>query len=79
LVTEEDEAMSEWDGLPRFSKLSSVLYPDQVSLERRAEMQKIAAREGKQLRGSTLLSHEERKHVSQLGGVAVSSQQQKRK
>jgi hypothetical protein len=69
----------DWNGLPRFSKLASALYPDQVPAERRQQMNKIAAGEGKRLGGANLLSHEARKHVSQLGGTAVSSQQEKKK
>jgi hypothetical protein len=55
------------------------MYPDQVPPERRREMDALARNEKKQLRGANLLSHEERKHVSQLGGVAVWSQQEKKK
>jgi hypothetical protein len=54
------------------------MYPDLVDPTRRAEMEKLARGEGKRLGGSALLSHEERKHVSQLGGVAVSSQEKKK-
>jgi hypothetical protein len=63
--------MSEWDRLPRFSKLASAMFPDQVSPERRAEMDKIARGEKRQLRGPGLLSHEARGAVSPLGNVAV--------
>jgi hypothetical protein len=63
--------MSEWQGLPRFSKLASAMFPDQVSLERRAEMDKIARGEKRQLRGPGLLSHEARGATSPLGGTAV--------
>ena len=69
----------DWASLPRLSKLASVLYSAQVPKERLAEMQKIAAREGKQIRGSTLLSNAERGAVSQLGGVAVARPEIKQK
>jgi hypothetical protein len=71
--------MTEWNGLPRFSKLASCIYPDLVGPTRRAEMEKLAAGEGRRLGGSALIGHEKRGPVSQLGGLAVSSQQQKRK
>jgi hypothetical protein len=63
--------MSEWDRLPRFSKLASCLWPDRVEPTRRAEMNKLAAGEKKTLRDPALLSDEARKHVSPLGGEAV--------
>jgi hypothetical protein len=63
----------EWSNLPRFSKLASIMFPDQTPPERRREMDQILRGEGKQQRGPGLLSHEARKHVSQLGGVAVSA------
>jgi hypothetical protein len=69
----------DWNSLPRLSKLASVLYADQVSKDRRATMDAIARREGKSLKGPALLSDAERGPVSKLGGVAVLSQQQKRK
>jgi hypothetical protein len=51
-------------------KLASVIYPEQIPLERRREMERIARGEGKRLRGPNNLSDEARKHVSPLGGVA---------
>jgi hypothetical protein len=54
------------------------MYPDLVDAGRRREMDALARNEKKQLRGANLLSHEARKHVSQLGGVAVSSQEKKK-
>jgi hypothetical protein len=63
--------MSEWDRLPRFSKLASALFPDQVPPDRRAEMDRIVRGEKRQLRGPNLLSHEKRGAVSPLGNVAV--------
>jgi hypothetical protein len=51
-------------------KLASVLYPEQIPLERRREMERIATGEGKRLHGPALVSDEARKHVSPLGGVA---------
>jgi hypothetical protein len=69
----------DWNGLPRFSKLSSVLYPQQVSKERLAQMEALARREGKNLKGPALLSDQERGAVSQLGGVAVSSAEKGKK
>jgi hypothetical protein len=64
------EMNDEWSNLPRFSKLASAMFPDQVSPERRAEMDKIARGEKRQLRGPGLLSHEARGAVSPLGNVA---------
>jgi hypothetical protein len=62
--------MSEWSKLPRFSKLSSCLYPHLVEPEIRAQMNKLAAGEKKQLRDPNLLSNETRGAVSPLGNVA---------
>jgi hypothetical protein len=61
----------DWENLPRFSKLGSVMWPDQVPADRRATMNKLAAGEKRQLRGPGLLSHEARGAVSPLGGLAT--------
>jgi hypothetical protein len=61
----------DWESLPRFVKLASAMFPDQVPPERRAEMDALARGEKRQLRGPGLLSHEARGAVSPLGGVAT--------
>jgi hypothetical protein len=62
--------MSDWAKLDRFSKLASAMFPDLVPPERRKEMDAIARREGKSLRGPNLISDKARKHLSPLGGEA---------
>jgi hypothetical protein len=61
----------DWSNPPRFSKLASAMFPDQVPPDRRATMNALARGEGKKLQGPNLLSHEERGAVSPLGNVAV--------
>jgi hypothetical protein len=63
--------MSEWERLPRFSKLASILYPAQVEADRRKEMDTVLRGEKRRpSEGPALLSDEKRGAVSKLGGVA---------
>jgi hypothetical protein len=71
--------MSDWDRLIRFSKLASAMYPDLTPKDRRAQMERIAAGEGRRLGGANLLSHEARSHVSPLGGLAVQQKKENSK
>ena len=61
----------DWNSLPRFVKLASAMFPDQVPKDRRETMNALARGEGRKLKGPELLSHEQRGAVSPLGNVAV--------